>query len=92
MFIQGINPPDVLAALKAKYIKEDNMTLLALVPDDASKIRHRKLTLIKNNQFPNALDTVISVAIAESQDIAIAEVSSPSISIQHESAPDVTSL
>jgi hypothetical protein len=45
-----LSPPDILIELRKKYIKAGNLTLLALVPDEPSKIRHRKLTLSKNNQ------------------------------------------
>lgn len=44
----GISPPEVLDELKKKYSRENNITLLALLPDDPSKIRHRKLTLLKH--------------------------------------------
>ena len=38
----------MLDELKKKYSRENNITLLALLPDDPSKIRHRKLTLLKH--------------------------------------------
>lgn len=44
----GLSPPDVLAELRAKFTREKNLTMLSLLPDDPSKIRHRKLTLIKH--------------------------------------------
>ena len=38
----------MLNELRKKYARENNITLLALLPDEPTKIRHRKMTLMKN--------------------------------------------